>query len=228
MRWVLMTIAGLLSAKAAQAGPWVRKAGDVYARAAVAAESVDGLSAYRYDGYGEVGLTGQWTLTAKAEQVRFADAADFNAEGFRVTLRRPLYRRKALIVSAEMGAVHGAAIGGVTGCDRLGGEARLTAGYSGSIASSDWYVFADVATRLHAEGCWRERAEFGAGQEIASNIFVVTQYWFERGSERSRSDKIETALLWRVGDIDLSVAWREELSGRFNETGFVFAIARRF
>ena len=228
MRGSVAALLGIALCEPALAGPWVRAGGQGYGRAAVAAENVSGLDAVRYDGYGEYGLNDSWTLTVKAEQVRFSGNRDFNAEGFRATLRRNLFRRDALIVSAEIGAVHGAAIGGVKGCDQLGGEARLSSGMSGSWSGTDWYVFADAATRLHAEGCWRDRLEIGGAQEIAPNLFLTNQFWFERGSESARSDKIETGLLWRIDALDLSVAWREELSGRFDESGLVIAIARRF
>lgn len=228
MRRIVTILLVAAVCRPAQAGPWVRASGEGYGRAAVAGERVSGLDAVRYDGYGEYGLNDQWTLTLKAEQVRFQGNEDFTSEGFRATARRGLYQRGAIKVAVEIGAIHGAAIGGVRGCDRLGGEARLSTGMSGSWSGTDWYIFADAATRLHAEGCWRDRVEFGGAQEIAPNIFLTNQFWFERGSENARSDKVETGLLWRRGEIDLSMAWREELSGRFEESGLVVALASRF
>lgn len=228
MRVALTILMATALCRPAEAGPWARASGEGYGRVAVAGERVSGLDAMRFDGYAEYGLNDQWTLTLKAEQVRFQDNEDFTAEGFRATVRRGLYKRGPLIVAGEIGAVHGAAIGGVRGCDRLGGEFRLTTGMSGGWSGSDWYIFADAATRLHAEGCWRDRLEFGGAQEIVPNLFLTNQFWFERGSKSARSDKVETGLLWRLDEIDLSVAWREELSGRFEESGLVVALASRF
>ncbi|MCI4645672.1 MAG: hypothetical protein MRY64_12905 [Hyphomonadaceae bacterium] len=212
----------------AVAGPWVFDSGEGYGRVAVSVEDVEGLSARRYDVYSEIGLTRSWTLTAKAERVQFPDAEDFNAEGYRATLRRALWSRETVHVSVEGGAVYGAAIGGVRGCDELGTEFRLTSGASGRWSGAHWYTFADIATRLHGEQCWRDRVEIGAGREIARNVYFTNQIWLERGSENARSTKIETGVLYRMNKLDFSLAVREELSGRFDETGVVVALARRF
>lgn len=213
---------------AASAGPWLLEPGEGYGRLAVAAEEVEGLSARRYDVYSEFGVTRSWTLTAKAEHVQFSDARDFDADGYRATLRRSLWSRDTLKLSAEVGAVYGAAIGGARGCDQLGAELRLTSGASGRWSGMHWYGFADLATRMHAEDCWRDRLEIGAGREIARNLYITNQLWLERGSANARSSKIETGLLYRMRRMDVSLAFREELSGRFDESGVVVSLARRF
>lgn len=225
--WVL-GIVTFGAGQAAEAGPWLRDPGDGYGRVSVARESVEGLDANRFDAYGEFGLTQRWTLTAKAEQVQFVDASDFNAEGYRVTARGSLWSRETVHVAVEVGAVYGAAIGGVRGCDTVGGEARLSGGASGQWYGADWYAFADVASRIHGEGCWRDRLEIGAGQEVFRNLFFTNQIWLERGSAEAESSKFETGLLYRMDALDFSIAYREEFSGRFDEDGIVVAISRRF
>lgn len=225
--WGASILAGM-ACLPAEAGPWVQERGNGFGRLAVSSERVEGLDAWRYDSYGEYGLTSNWTITAKAETIRFVGNSDFDADGARISLRRTLWQQKSLRIAAEVGAVHGAAIGGVRGCDQLGGEARLSAGASGRWDGADWFIFADAATRIHAEGCWRDRIEIGAGREIAHNVFLTNQIWLERGSEESRSDKIETGLLYRARQYDISLAYRQEISGRFEEDGIVIALARRF
>jgi len=221
-------LAAWTGAGAAEAGPWLREPGEFYTRVSVAAEEVDGLEARRYDFYGEFGLNERWTVTAKAEHVDFVDARDFNRDGFRATVRRDLWRRDTALVSVEVGAVYGAAIGGVRGCDRVGGEARLTGGASGRWDGALWFGFADLATRIHAEGCWRDRLEIGAGREITRDLYITNQIWIERGNEESRSDKFEAGLLYRHALADFGLAYREEFSGRFDESSVVVSLARRF
>ena len=222
--WVAVTVGHGV----ADAGPWGLEPGEAYGRLALAAEEVNGLSARRYDAYTEIGLPLSLTLSAKAEQVQFPDAQDFNAEGYRATLRREVWSRETVKVAAEVGAVYGAAIGGVRGCDQLGAELRVTSGASGRWDGAHWYAFADIATRIHAQDCWRDRLEFGAGQEIYRNLYITNQVWLERGSEEERSAKIETGLMYRFEKVDVSLSVREELSGRFDETGVVISVARRF
>ncbi|MEM9739888.1 MAG: hypothetical protein AAF829_08460 [Pseudomonadota bacterium] len=217
-----------LGAESAHAGPWLREPGEFYTRAAVAFEEVEGLQAQRYDVYGEYGLTDNWTLTAKAERVDFVDAQDFSREGYRATVRRDLWGRETALVSVEVGAVYGAAIGGVRGCDQVGAEARLTAGASGRWDGARWFGFTDIATRIHGEGCWRDRLEVGAGREITRDLYITNQIWLERGSESSRSNKFETGLLYRHAVADFGVAYREEFSGRFEESSIVISLAKRF
>ena len=224
----LGSFAATIAADMAEAGPWLRDPGEFYGRISLAAETVEGLDARRIDVYGEYGLTDRWTLTAKAERVDFVDARDFSRDGYRATLRRDLWRRETALVSVEVGAVYGAAIGGVRGCDQVGGEARLTGGASGRWDGARWYGFADVATRVHGEGCWRDRLEIGAGREIHRDLYVTNQIWIERGSESSRSDKYEAGLLYRHALADFGIAYREEFSGRFEESSVVISVARPF
>ncbi len=225
--WIGFTAIGYTTS--AHAAPWLRGDGEGYGRLAAAGERVEGIEAQRYDAYGEYGLTPRWTLTAKAEFVSFPGNTDFNAEGYRASLRRELFRREALVLSAEVGAVQGEAIGGATaGCASLGGEARLGAGASGDGRTGKWYGHIDVAYREHDGGCQRERVELGFGQEITKNVYVVSQYFAERGTADARSDKIETGLLYRHGRMDWSLSYRQETSGRFEEEGIVAALAVRF
>ncbi|MEM7766227.1 MAG: hypothetical protein AAF253_01920 [Pseudomonadota bacterium] len=226
--WIGFT-AVTVTAQGAQAAPWLRGDGEGYGRVAAAGERVEGIDAQRYDAYGEYGLGEKWTVTAKAELVTFPGNTDFNAEGYRATLRRELFGRGAFVLSAEAGAVYGEAIGGAnTGCDTLGGEARLGAGASGEMRGAAWYGYVDVAYREHGQGCQRERVELGFGQEVAPNVYVVSQAFLERGTDDARSDKIETGILYRQGHVDWSLSYRQETSGRFEEEGIIASVAVRF
>ena len=228
MRGVWLSGLAVCVGAEASAGPWGRDPGEAYGRVALAAEELEGLTAYRYDVFTEYGLSRDWTAIAKVELVEFPDADDFTADGYRASVRRKIWQKRGFQLAAEAGAVYGAAIGGVRGCEEIGGELRLSAGASGAIEGLDWFGFVDVGGRAHGAGCWRERMELGFGQEIFDNVFLISQAWLERGSDEARSDKLETALLYRVGDIDFSIAYREEFSGRFDERGIVFAVASRF
>lgn len=228
MRGCLVLLIGAGLSLPANASPWIRPAGDTYLRLAMADEQVEGLAARRIDLYGETGLGGGWSLSAKAEHVGFESASDFNAEGYRLTLRRALFRRGPAVISAGVGAVHGAAIGGAAGCADTGAELRLGAGLSGIRRGRDWYAFADLSGRRHGDGCRRERVELGLGRELTSNLYLTQQVWIERGNGAARSDKMETGVTFTPDWGEVTLAWREEVSGRFSETGFVLALARRF
>ena len=230
MRWVWGLSAGLSFAGDAAAAAWGQNPGEWYVRAAFAAEDVEGLSATRYDAYAKFGIAPKWTATAKAEIVRFQDQSPFNAEGYRATIRREIFKRERMVVALEGGAVYGGAFGGAPdGCDGLGAEARVGAGFSGGWEKGrDWFAFADVAARRYDTGCARTRYEFGYGARLSGRLHTVTQLWLERGGDNARSDKIENALVYKFDTFEVSLAWREEISGRFEESGVVLALSSHF
>jgi len=227
MKGTVLTILMTLSWPMASAAPWVQSDGDFYTRIAIASEEIEGLQAYRGDIYGEYGLTDRWTLTGKVEAIAYEDADDFNAQGWRATLRRNVFKRGAFIGSVEFGALQGAAIGGSNGCETLGAEMRGGMAWSGKVRKIDTFVFAEVVGRLH-EDCRRERFEFGLGQRMTKNIWTISQVWIERGTQNAESDKLQSELLWKGESYDLSIGYRQENGRQFDEQGIFVALAKRF
>ena len=177
MRGAVFFIIAAVFATDALASPWVQWRNEAYARLAYASEDVEGLPADRFDAYAEDGLTDRWTGTVKAETLTFEGNEDFNAEGFRATLRRAFIRNKRFVLSLEGGVLTGAAFGGAPdGCDSLGAEARIGAGWSGGFdleIEREWFAFAELAQRNHEGGCRRDRAEFGYGSRLVGDIYIV-------------------------------------------------------
>lgn len=211
----------------AQASPWTQEEGAVYARIAWADETIEQSAAERADAYAEFGITDTWTVTAKVEHVDYAPNDSFDSTAWRATLRRHLFSYSGFVGSLEAGVLNGAAIGGRRGCDRLGGEARIGLGWSGALRGTDTFTFVEAATRQH-EACYRNRLEFGLGQRATERFWVVTQIWSERGDQDAISDKSQTDLVWRGDDFDVTLSYREELSGAFDETGLVVSLSTRY
>lgn len=211
----------------ASAAPWVRADAEIFARWAVARERVETLDAWRSDLYVEYGLNGDWTISGKFEGVAYDEAADFNSEGWRATARRRLFQHGNIVSSAEFGALKGAAIGGANGCETLGLELRSGLAWSGRLGKVETFAFGEVAGRFH-DGCRRERYEFGFGQKMTQNIWVVSQAFVERGDQNARSDKIQTELLWKSGRLETSLGYRQEVGGRFQEESIFVAVAKHF
>lgn len=213
----------------AQAGPWVRAKGEAYVQTAVLVQRINRADAVRGELYGEYGLSAKWTLTAQLEGVTFPDRTGFDQGAYRATLRRQVWRRGIWRAAVEGGVVGGQAIGGtIGGCDEPGGEARVSFGGGGLTKKRrNWFVFVDGAIREHGS-CRRQRVEAGIGREVARNWFTTNKVYFEEGSGSARSLKIESVISRRFGKTDLSVGYRQELGGRFQEVGFIFSIERRF
>ena len=210
------------------ASPWVKPKGDAYARLAWAREEVQGLDAQRLDIYAKRGLSDAWTLTAKAETLIFDEADDFNSTGYRLTLRRGFRQDKPVRLAVEAGLVGGEAINGFNGCEGLGGELRLSAGGGWQVKESDHFAFVDVVRREHEDSCFRNRLELGIGQTFQQDWQLITQFWLEHGSGDARSDKSEVSLVRKMGWADLTLAYRYEFSGRFDERAFVVALSKEF
>lgn len=225
-RVLLICIMGLPWPKAA-AAPWTLEEGALYTRASVAREQVEGLSAWRADVYSEYGLTDKLTASFKVEAVGYDDAADFNGQGWRATVRRKIFQSGTFNVTIEGGVLEGDAIGGRNGCETLGAELRGGASWSGNWLKQSTFTFAEAVRREH-DGCRRTRYEFGIGQETFDDIWSVTQVWLERGSESADSDKIQSELVWSRGRADYSIGYRNESSGLFSEESIFLAVARQF
>lgn len=225
-------LAALVLVASAEAAPWGQPDKAAYTRAALNRTEVEGLQGWRTDLYAEYGLSDRWTVTAKYERVTFDDFSQFEAGGWRTTVRRSFALSDAWVASAEAGILEGEAIGGASGCQSTGGEARAGLAHSFSRKSEDrqryGFWFAEAAVRAHADGCQRYRLEAGYGREVARNIWLVNQLWLDQGSENARSLKHQFEYVLRRGAYDFSAGSLIELGGEFEEAGLFASVARRF
>lgn len=233
MRGIISVIlAGASAAGTAEAAPWVRDDGGWYARALAARDSLNGTEGLRFDLYGEYGVTDKITVTLKNEAVLYADAPAFDRDYWRLTVRRTLGSYKGWTAGAELGAFHGSTLNASSGnglffCEGTGFEGRAGGGWSGVYAKRPFHAFADVAYVEQGAGCDRTRLELGFGQDLSDRIFVGQQLWIEDGDLSGRSVKTETQLGIRLGPADVSVGYREEIGGTFNENAVLVAIVAR-
>lgn len=215
-------------AGAASAAPWVREEGGWYGRALIANDTLDGAEGWRGDAYAEYGLTGDWTVTAKTETVTYTDFEEFDRDAFRLTLRRKLLERGNWTLGAEAGPIYGSTATGFAGCDGYGFEARGGAGYSGAHKSGQrFYAFADAAYIRQENGCERMRAEFGYGSDLTDRVFVTQQLWIEEGNKSADSIKLENQIGVHFGPLDVSLGYREEYGGQFEERAILVALVAR-
>jgi hypothetical protein len=220
-------LGALAMAGSAEAGPWAQLRGDIYTRANVSAERLDGEDGWRGDLYGEYGLGGGWMVTGKAESVRY-DGGTQDSDAYRLSARRQLWSNdKGWAIGAEGAVLHGTTLAGVFGCEGLGGEARLSAGRSGVHKDRNYYFFADAAWIHQEGGCDRQRFEFGYGTGLGGNFFTTEQVWLEYGSRSADSIKTETQLGYHFPLADVSMGYREEFGGEFDEQAILLAVTVR-
>jgi hypothetical protein len=220
---IAASVAGL-----ADAAPWVRDEGGWYGRALVARDTLGGAEGWRADGYAEYGLNDDWTLTAKAEAVTYPDFEAFDREAYRLTLRRHLFARGSWTAGVEAGPIYGSTATGLSLCEGAGFESRTGIGTSRvSKAGHPWYVFADAAYIAQGDACSRARAEIGYGADLSRRVFVTQQVWIEEGERTANSLKLENQIGLHFGAVDVSLGYREELGGEFEETAILIAVVAR-
>ena len=165
-------------------------------------------------------------MSAKYETVDFKLSEVFDSEGWRITARRKLWAKGNFTTSAELGALKGAALGGFRGCESLGVEAAAAAGYGGKLLTGDVYAGLTLARREHEDDCYHNRLELVLGYSPDGKWFWTGQIWSERG-DTDKSDKVEIMRMRRFKQAELGVGLRREVSGEFDETALVFALAFR-
>ncbi|MDP3460857.1 MAG: hypothetical protein Q8S09_16420, partial [Hyphomonas sp.] len=77
-------------------------------------------------------------------------------------------------------------------------------------------------------GCERFRAEFGYGSDLTERVFLTQQLWIEEGNQSASSIKTENQIGVHFDKLDVSLGYREELGGQFDEHAVLIAfVARR-
>ncbi len=221
----LVTAAGL--AATAEAAPWTREAGGWYGRALLAHDTLNEAEGWRRDVYGEYGLTGNLTVTAKAESVSYDDFAAFDRDTYRLTLRRQFLKSGNWTLGAEAGFIQESTEAGFLACDGSGYETRTGLGYSGERKGRRFYAFGDLAYIRQQNGCERWRAEFGYGSDLSERIFLTQQLWIEEGNLSADSVKTESQIGIHLGKADVSLGYREEIGGVFDERAVLIAVVMR-
>lgn len=93
--------------------------------------------------------------------------------------------------------------------------------------SLGFYLFSDFAMISHQDGCVRHRAEFGYGADISDRNFVTQQIWLERSNDSADSNKFESQVGYHFGHADVSVGYREEFGGAYEENAYLIALTTR-
>ena len=228
MRGAICIFISSVAAPEALAGPWGQNDGNIFARAAVSSETIDGAQAWRADLYGEYGLSDHWTVIGKSESVRFPDAADFNASETRLVVQRRVYQGRRLNAAIGGGLVYGAAIGGIVGCDDLGTEARASIGTGGIIAARDWYASADISGRWHEDGCTREKLDIVTGIEWRENTTFSPQIYIENSNRGADSVAVQLEWIEHFETFDLTFGYKYETGELFDQQATLVAISKRF
>ena len=191
----------------------------------ISREEGDFGEAWRTDDYSELGLGDGWGFNAKFEsQIRISDLYD-DRSGVRLGVQKsfPLGERASFAFGAA--ALLGESLDGPE-CMGEGVEGRASIGTSFNFGGQEGYVSVEAGQRIRGD-CERTVLEFGSGMTLAPALSLGFKTWSEGGAETGTA-KAELALAYDFDFARVGVGWREEISGNFDEKGWVVSVRGTF
>ncbi|MDP3736950.1 MAG: hypothetical protein Q8R02_06150 [Hyphomonadaceae bacterium] len=225
VRWLAVFSGVAPLAEPAFAGAWTQPANASQSISTISREENAVGETWRADDFGEYGLGGGWGFNLKFEnETRITTASD-NRLGFHAGVQKSFAlgdRSSFSMIATYLG---GESLDGPD-CQGQGYETRAALGTSYSLGERNGFVNAEVGWRSRGS-CEREMFEVTAGIDIAPRIGFVAKAWNEDGTF-AQSTKLESTLLYEWDDeLAIGFGWREELSGDFEEQGWVLSLWRR-
>lgn len=222
----LLLLAGTTTlTQPAHAGAWAMAEGVQQWFAAVSHETGDFGESWRADDLIEFGLGGNWAVNAKIEsEIRISDFYD-DRTAFQVGVLKAFALTDRASFALQASVLGGEAVEGPE-CQDAGLELRAALGTSFSLFGREGFINAEAANRSRG-GCDRQIMEISAGLEFAPKWNLTLKAWDERGSG-SLSTKAEASISRDIGNFRIGVGYREEISGKFEEKGWVASLGAKF
>lgn len=209
----------------AHAGAWSLPEGEERTFATVSREAGDFGQAWRTDSYSELGLGDGWGLNGKIEsEIRIGSTYD-DRSGVRLGVQRAFAIGERGSFSIQASLLAGESLDGPE-CLGGGYEARAAVGTSFAMLGREGYVNVEIGHRVR-DSCERNVLEFATGLEVVPSLNLGLKAW-QDGSGDSASAKAEISMSYDFGSFGLGIGWREEISGNFNEKGWLVSASTRF
>jgi hypothetical protein len=213
-------------AEPAFAGAWTQEAGKQQWITTVSYATGEFGDAWRADDHIELGFGGGWGMNLKVEgEYRLAETFD-DRMAFRAGMQKSFALGDRASFSVMASWLGGEALDGPE-CTSNGYEARTALGTSYAIGDREGFVNVEAAWRARGEDCERGVVEAAAGLDLSSNWTVQVKAWREEG-DGALSAKAEASLLRDFGPFSVGLGWREEISGAFEEKGWLLSAEARF
>ncbi len=220
-----MSSAGL-GAGAAHAGAWTLAPGTSQGINTLAREVGDFGETWRTDTLGEYGLAKNWGGRLRLEnQLRLEESYD-DRLSIEAGLQRSFRFGQRGSVSVSASVLAGEALEGPE-CRGWGYETKVEAGRSFAVGHGSAFVNVETAFRSRGAACGRIVSGVTAGVDLSKDWWVVGKVFNEQG-DGARSTKAEAMLLYDWGKYSYGLGYRREISGAFEEDGWVIAIWQKF
>lgn len=193
--------------------------------ATLSRETGDFGETWRADDFTEFGLGDGWGLNLKVEsEIRINSTFD-DKSGLRLGILKafPLGDRGSFAITAS--ALGGESLDGID-CQGEGYEVRAALGTSFNAWGHEGFVNVETGHRARKD-CERNVAELAIGLDLDPDWQVSLKLWSEGGGETGVA-KVEASLMRDFWGVGIGVGWREEISGNFEEKGWVLNGRVRF
>lgn len=229
VRWALAmaasSVGAVLGAERAVAGAWTQEPGKGIQITNVSRETGEFGEAWRSDAYMEGGFKGNWGLSLKVQsEIRLGDYDD-DRTSVEAGVRKSFALTDRSVISVQASYLTSEATIGPE-CVGDGYEVRGAWGSSTSFGSGTAFVNVESGWRARGD-CGRAVSEIAAGADLAYGFRVLGKVYSEEG-DGAKSAKAEAMLYFDHEKYSYGAGYRQEVSGAFEEKGWVVSVWRRF
>lgn len=166
-----------------------------------------------------------WGLNFKAEsEIRIGATYD-DRSGARLGIQKAFALGDRGSIAIQASALLGESLDGVE-CEGEGYEVRAAIGSSFNLSGQEGFVNLESGHRTRSD-CERSVTEAAIGYDFAPGWDFTLKAWTEGGGE-TRVAKAEASLMRAFWSLGIGVGWREEISGNFEEKGWLVNARVRF
>jgi hypothetical protein len=226
-RWLIAISATAPLAAPAFAGAWTQPAKSSLTIATVSHAAIDDGEMWRTETLTESGFGGGWGLNLKIENEQRFAGANNDKTGWRLGVQKSFAlgdRTSAALIASYIGGDSFDS----SFCQGNGVETRAALGTSFELLGRNAFVNAEAGYRTREDqDCERVLGEVAFGMDVTPNLSATVKTWAEDGEE-GRSAKVEASLLYDFGPVSVGLGWREEVSGAFEEKGWLVSAWKSF
>ncbi len=219
-------LAASVGAGKASAGAWTPAPGKGLEITSISREVGDFGETWRSDIYSERGFAKGWALQLDvASQIHANDTVD-DRTAVSGGVRRSFALGDRSAAAVQVNVLAGEALDGPE-CTSVGYEVRGALGTSHAIPTGSTFLNVEGGWRNRGDACSRSVAEVAMGADVGFGFRALGKAWREEG-DGARSVKVEGGLYFDYRGYSLGAGYREEVSGDFDEKGWVVSLWRRF
>lgn len=213
------------AAPGANAGAWSLPQGAQSWLATLSHETGDFGDAWRADDFTEMGLGDGWAVNIKVEsEIRIGSTYD-DRSGARLGIQKAFAIGDRGSLAVQASALVGESLDGIE-CEGEGHEVRAAIGTSFNLWGREGFVNLEAGHRQRGD-CERNVNEAAFGYDFAPDWNFTLKLWTEGGGETGVA-KAEASLMRDFWGLGVGLGWREEISGNFEEKGWVLNGRVRF